>query len=304
MIDIQHVLCPVDRSEPSKRALDYAFAIARWYGAHVTVLYVFPNMPVMDVPPLTLGDAGLARLREELQQFVGTAPPGVRMELLVTEAAEVDREIVRRATALPADLVVMGSHGRSGFRHFVLGSVTERTLREIRRPVLVVPHKAGGPAPGTQAGFHNIICAVDFSPGSEAAVRAALGLAKEADAHLVLLHVIEIPPEIRLHSGRDPIDVDTVRLAEEARCLRALREMVPEEARTYCDVETCVREGAADFAILTLAEARGADLVVVGVQGRGALDRLVFGSTSARVTRAAHCPVLVVHPGDTLPATP
>jgi nucleotide-binding universal stress UspA family protein len=119
-------------------------------------------------------------------------------------------------------------------------------------------------------------------------------VAEEADARLAILHVIELPPELREHPSNADFDVDAVRAAAEASGLRRLRELIPTEAQTFCTTETEVREGAAYREILKVAAERSADLIVMGVQGRGAIDLMVFGSNTARVVRAATCPVLIV----------
>jgi nucleotide-binding universal stress UspA family protein len=135
---------------------------------------------------------------------------------------------------------------------------------------------------------------VDFSEGSLRALEYAVTLAEEADAQLTVLHVIEVPPELRENPLAEGFDVDRVRAEAEARSLQHLRELIPQDARTYSTVETTVREGAAYREILKVAAERSVDLIVMGVQGRGALDLLLFGSNTARVTRAATCPVLIV----------
>ena len=94
--------------------------------------------------------------------------------------------------------------------------------------------------------------------------------------------------------GPAGLDVDAVRAAAEAEALRRLRELIPDEARTYCTIETAVREGAPYRQILKMAAEDNADLIVLGVQGRGAIDLAMFGSNSARVTRGAPCATLVV----------
>ena len=142
--------------------------------------------------------------------------------------------------------------------------------------------------------FGHILCPVDFSDGSLLALKHAVGLAEEADSQLTVLHVIEVPPELREHAVLEDFNVDAVRAAAEAGALQRLRALIPEDARTYCTVETTVREGAAFREILRVAAERSSDLVVMGVQGRGALDLMVFGSNTVRVTRAARCPVLIV----------
>lgn len=126
------------------------------------------------------------------------------------------------------------------------------------------------------------------------ALEHAMSMAEESDARLTVLHVIEVPPELRENPVSPEFDVDRVRAAAEAACLQRLRELIPAEVRTYCTVETAVREGAAYREILKVAAEGSADLIVMGVEGRGALDRMVFGSNTARVVRAATCPVLIV----------
>ena len=295
MLDIRRILCPIDLSETSRRALDHAASIALWYQASVTAIYVFPNMPVMDVPPLTLSDAGRASIAAAVAKFVSAVPTEVPIRTLVVEAAEIHREIHAQAEAMGADLLVMGSHGRSGFKRFVLGSVTERTLRKACCPVLIVPPAADDHDPARPIRFSRIVCCLDFSRESARTVEYALAFARESDAQVTLLHAIDIPPELAEPYPGPTVDIAQLHAAHEALCLRKMRELVPEEAKALGRVETMVREGAADHVILSVAAEQAADLIVTGVRGRGALDLAVFGSTTGRVTRAAKCPVLVVH---------
>jgi CPA2 family monovalent cation:H+ antiporter-2 len=159
---------------------------------------------------------------------------------------------------------------------------------------MIVPKSAADTPADKPVQYRRIVCPVDFSPGSLRALTYAISLAEEADARLTVLHVIEVPPELREHPVWEACDVDRVRAAAEADSLVRLRELVPEQASTYCWVETMVREGAAYREILKVAAERDADLVVMGVQGRHAMDLLLFGSNTARVARAATCPVLIV----------
>jgi nucleotide-binding universal stress UspA family protein len=294
MIQIARVLCPIDFSEASRHALDRAAAIAGWHGANLTVLNVFPIMPVMDLPPIALGEAGRKGIQSDMEQFTGAVPSGVMLDLRIEEAAEIQEEILKQARTLPADLLVLGSHGRSGLSKFVLGSIAEKVLRRAPCPVMIVPPRAPDTPPDKPVRFERILCAVDFSPASVRALEHAMALAEEGSARLTVLHAIEIPPEVREHPLVGEIDVDGIRAAAEADRLRRLRALVPDEVRTYCTVETAVREGAASREVLRLAAEQDSDLIVMGVQGRRTVDLLVFGSTTARVTRAATCPVLVI----------
>jgi nucleotide-binding universal stress UspA family protein len=296
MIQIARILCPVDFTEFSRRALDHAAAIACWYEARVTVLYVFPNRPAMDVPPVTMSAKERERLEATMAAFTRHLPASLSLDLRIEEASDVHLEILAQAAATQADLLVLGSHGRSGFERLRLGSVTERLIRQSPCPTLIVPRLAPDTPPDVAVRYRSILCPVDFSEASKRALTYALMLAEESDARLTVLHAIEVPPELQATASAEEVNVDAVHAEAEAERLRCLRALIPEEAKTYCTVMTTVREGAADRTILNVAAEQQADLIVMGVQGRGALDRLVFGSNTARVARTATCPVLIVRP--------
>ena len=294
MIEITRILCPIDFSEFSRHALDHAVAIARWYNARLTVPYVFSNFSAMDMPAVVLDEKGRQGIMAEMRNFTEHVPSDLRLDLRIGEASDIHREILVQAQATHADLLVIGSHGRSGFERLLLGSVTERVIRKAPCPTMVVPRLAPDRSPNTPVQFRRILCSVDFSEGSLRALEYAVTLAEEADARLTVLHVIEVPPELRENPLAEGFDVDRLRAEAEARSLHHLRELIPQDARKYSTVETAVREGAAYHEILKVAAEQVVDLIVMGVQGRGALDLLLFGSNTARVTRTATCPVLIV----------
>jgi nucleotide-binding universal stress UspA family protein len=292
MIRIARILCPVDFSEASQHALDHAAAIAHWYEATLTLLYVFPNLPAMDLPPLVLEDSDRERLLAAMRKMLDRVPTRVTPECRVQEAEYIHDAIVAQASAIPADLLVLGTHGRSGFQRLFLGSVTEKVIRKAACPTLVVPPRAADIAPDAEVQFRRILCPVDFSESSLDAVAHAINMAEEADARLTLLHVVELGPA---PSQEPAFEVDIARIRERmvADARRRLHELVPEQARAYCTVETCAIEGTARREIVRYATEQRCDLVVMGVRGRGALDRMLFGSTTHHVIRAAACPVLI-----------
>jgi nucleotide-binding universal stress UspA family protein len=294
VITISHILCPIDFSEFSRRAVHHAIAMARWYGSRVTLLHVSSARGELDLPPLELAGWDHEAILREMKAFAGDVGADVTLDCVAYDASDVRHEIVAQIEALPADLLVLGSHGRTGFERLLLGSVTEKVIRKARCPVMVVPRAAHDVAPDTPVTFHRILCPVDFSEGSLRAMQYALSIAQESDAELTLLNAIEMPPEIAEQPGMPPVDVDAVRAAAEAARLRHLRKVIPESSRTFCTVHTMVREGAAHFEILKAAAEQKSDLIVMGVQGRGAVDLFIFGSNTLRVCRGAACPVLTV----------
>ena len=139
MIRIERILCPVDFSEISQHALDHAAAIANWYEASLTLLYVFPNLPPMELPPLVLEAGDRERLLVAMRKMVDRVPTRVTPEYRVQEADYIQDEIVAQASAIPADLLVLGTHGRTGISYAILGSVAEQVLRRAPCLVLMVP---------------------------------------------------------------------------------------------------------------------------------------------------------------------
>jgi nucleotide-binding universal stress UspA family protein len=303
MISLRRILCPVDFSRSSKQALDYAVALTAWYEAGLTVLHACAEVPVFELAstlepsrmsPVTLKDIDLDERRAALRTFAASAASTVPVDVLAEEAMDAQSEILLQAGRLNADLLVMGTHGRSGFEHLLLGSVTEKVLRKAPCPVLVVPPHAPGPGRAIGPVFKRIVCAVDLSNSSRRALDYALDLAQEADARITLLHAIEFPPALREVVFSTDVDVDRMHAAAEAEYLRRLRALVPPAARAYCTVATRVSEGKPHREISHVAADEHADLIVMGVQGRGAMDVMVFGSNTHAVIRGARCPVLVV----------
>lgn len=142
-----------------------------------------------------------------------------------------------------------------------------------------------GPVP-----FTRIVCAVDFSESSKCALDYAISLAQQGKAALTLAHVIETRP--LYYDFSPPAAIDLTAWIEQART--RLRAMVPEAVRSSSSVTETVREGKSYREILTLADELEADLIVMGVQGRGAADLFLFGSTTHHVIREARCAVLTL----------
>lgn len=303
MLKIRHILCPVDLTDTSLRALAHASALAGWYESSLTALFVDTALRVEGASnfgdfaiaaPVAVEAATASRAPQQARAFVDRASCRTAVDLVVEESTHVEGAILERAQALPADLIVMGSHGRSGVERLLLGSVTEHVLRSAPCPVMVVPpHDV---VPPSVVSFKQIVCAVDFSESSLAALTWALSLAEESDAHLALLHVIEVPPELRASTVVTDREVDELHAAFEADTLARLRSLIPTQAANWCSVETATASGAAGHAIRAFAAARNADLIVMGAQGHGVVDRLLFGSKTRDVVSGAICPVLTVRP--------
>ncbi len=300
MVAIKRIVCPIDFSDFSQHALEHAAGVARWYESQVTVLHVIPIQPppvsqsefdgyqlTPQAPPIELGPIAAA-----VQRFCAPVIQGGRAETVVRVGNPLD-EIVGEVGARAADLLVMGTHGRSGFDRLFLGSVAERVIRKVSCPVMTVPprnrHLAGGPIV-----YKTILCPIDFSPPSVRALEFALTLAKEAGGRLILMHAIEVQTDEMMFGEKTHYTVPEYfrYLREDAQ--KQLDSMVPDEARAWCTPECRLPSGTPYRQILATADETDADLIVMGVAGRAGFSTMLLGSTTNQVLRGATCPVLTV----------
>jgi len=198
---------------------------------------------------------------------------------------------VDRAVAWPADLVVIGTHGFSGFDRLLLGSVAERVMHRAPCPVLTVPPAAHAVSPAPIA-IQRILCPVDFAPSSHVAVGFALDLARQVGGAVTLLHVVEWPdngePRTDAHFN---LPEYLLQLMADAR--DRLQTLAPRREGGQ-SVAHVVVPGRPKSQILAHAADEGADLIVMGAQGREGIGLALLGSTTERVVRDAACPVLTV----------
>ncbi len=289
-IPITRILCPVDFSDGSRHALTHAYALARTYGSHVTVMHALAP-PMYAADPLLAGAMVFTaddhdRVQRDLDAFARHEAGNVSFEAVVVDESPVPA-ILERAEALAVDLLVLGTHGRRGFERFVLGSTTERLLRRASCPVLTVPPQAPEAAAVGPVSYARIVCGVDFSPASLRALGYASRLAREVGAHLTLVNVVEpmpVPDALSL-SGGASMDF------EDAACA-AMRTRLRDVAPTDLAVTEYVTVGKPYREILNRAQADHSHLIVIGVHGgAGALPGFL-GSTTNHIVREATCPVL------------
>jgi nucleotide-binding universal stress UspA family protein len=303
VIAFKQILCPVDFSDTSARALTYAAAFATWYESQLTVLHVTPAFDeplAVDEAPRTpypgSRDDIIAKLRRSIEQAGATA---LNARPLAQEG-RASELIVNCGTAMKADLLVMGTHGLGGFHRLLLGSVAEKVVRTATCPVLTVPPSA----PMTTARpilFNKILCPIDYSPSSLKALEYALELGRQADGSVTVVYALEyMDPEESL----EPSVFDPCRQAAlESRRRRQdlidharerLHAQLAGEARTWCEIEEVVAINRAYKKILQRASDSDADLIVMGAQGSGGIELMLYGSNTHHVVRAATCPVLTV----------
>jgi len=299
MRECKRILCPLDFSDASSHAIEQAIAIAGWCKARITALHVYsPALApaFLQLPDGVGADDDLRRLHDETAACLRAATEaGIGVDVVIDVGPPAGC-ILDRAAALSADLIVMGTHGASGFQHLVLGSVTEKVLRKARCAVLTVPPKARATS---TLPFTQLLCPVDFSDASLAALEMARSLARESAAALTVLHVIEWPwrePPAPFAAELPP--AQAAALAEYRRYVEAsatarLEGLIQEVAGDRSAPVPRLRHGKSYVEILRLAAEERADLIIMGVHGRNALDTL-FGSTTNQIVRQATCPVLTL----------
>jgi nucleotide-binding universal stress UspA family protein len=298
---MDRILCPFDFSDFSERALARAGRLALHFGARVTALHVIPYGP----SPMLVAEAksgGYITIPEHLfreqrreaevalaRRVDAQRGLGVAIDSRVVEG-EPFVQIAEIAHTLPADLVVMGTHGKSGWERFLLGSTTEKVMRRVACPLLAV---GKSDEPGSGPSFQRILCAVDLSPASARTLELAQSFAQENLAHITLLHVVEgrlgAPPSGLAGPGAEAA-FGTRDMVE--FCLQQLQR-AGQPAQGFCHVEERVERGSAWREIVRVAQETKADLIVIGAHVNGALGRLFLGSTAAQVVRHASCPVLI-----------
>jgi nucleotide-binding universal stress UspA family protein len=283
------ILCPIDFSEFSVKAYDYAQSLAWHYKAELLVQHVLFSYPAFYIDASykaicrKLRTDALKKLREFAKRQTRTK---LQPQCVVQEGIATD-QILSFADAQAVDLIVMGTHGLRGVDRLMLGSVTEKVLRKARCPVLAVRkpvHDFVSPGRNVDPiSLKRIVLGMDFSDHAHRALNYALSFAKEYNAELTLVHVLEHPPTPANLQG------------EISQATKQLEGSVGPGGRKPARVKFLVRAGKPYEEIIELALHTQTDLVIMGVRGRGSLNSALFGSTTYRVIQLGPCPVLAVH---------
>lgn len=297
MLPTTKVLCATDFSDASLAALDYAGQFALHYDAELWVLHVLPyvNAPAADMLFLAV-DNDLDRVSAamtQLQELTAShVPDSVRTHLDV-KIGYAAKEILCLADDERFDVIVMSTHGHSGWRHLMIGSVAEAVAHAAPCPVLTVRQRHDGRLPMFGA-VNKILCPTDFSESSFAAIGAAGELAVEWDAQLRLLHVLE--PATPVLGVVSVEEFQETRAGDAAHALLpVIEKRVPAELREDTKLHRLIRHGKAAAEIVKAAKKEGADLIVIATRGLSGWKHLMYGSVAEEVVRTAHCPVLTVH---------
>src|SRR5215510_545479 len=235
MITVKKILCPVDFFPASDAAVNYATELAGNYEANVQLLHVITPVAVgtyeYAIDMTGIMESWEERAAEEMTKLAARVKEaGVEVEFEV-RVGDVYEEIKEAIEKLKPDIIVMGTHGRRGVQRWFMGSTTERLLRHSPVPLITI--SSTGQKPSSPS-FKRILVTTDFSDGTADALAYAFSVAQENESQITLLHVLhDISVDM---SGRyqDSL-LNGVR--------KQLEDMVPAEARNWCDVVTRVETG-------------------------------------------------------------
>jgi nucleotide-binding universal stress UspA family protein len=291
------ILVPLDGSAFSEAALPWALGLSRRTHAALQLASVHEPVPSFaydewESAAWQWSEDYLRNVREQIRQrtegevhaWVGT---GRVVELLMS-----------RADSTEADLVVMATHGRGALTRAWLGSVADGFVRHAHQPILLVRPDDDHPDPTVEPEVQRIVVPLDGSELSESVLDLAIGMAKLYGSQIRLLRVVAYPMEIASPYLPHTVQMNQ-KVVEEARdAARAYLERVAAritaegvEATVHVTVDT-----QAGHAVAREVEELDAQLVVMATHGRGGLQRALLGSTTDKVIRAVHVPILVQRP--------
>jgi nucleotide-binding universal stress UspA family protein len=262
------ILAPTDLSAASKAALQYARCFHERFGSAVSVLHANHY----DLP-LYFSSGQLRELKRELKKLARAAEEHVRKEiepvlgfgpnLKVVENSPVEA-ILAASQQQAVDLIIMGMHGHSGMERLLMGSVTERVLRRSRLPVLAVH------TPPSEAPIKEMLCPMNPTETGKQALEYAAQIAKEFNAHLTVLHVVE--------PGDQPLTCP----------------LVGDPIKNSCRIKEVKLNGNAARTIMEVTNDLRPDLIVMGAEHKPGILGELFSSTTSSFMQLAVGPLMIV----------
>jgi nucleotide-binding universal stress UspA family protein len=296
MMRIQRILYATDLSSVSEPAWREAKQLGRLFNAEILLVHVVPFvvLPTEGYFPPQLYDELVKSARREAEsgsdRLLGSvAASGLKVRIRLEDGAPAQR-ILEVANEERADVIIVGTHGRTGLQRAILGSVADRLVRQAPCPVVTVPPTLGDKPRGK---IRRICYATDFSPSARAAWPWVVAIASAADAEVDLVHVTFSPVPDRHLSGE-----------EMGRIAHMLHEQGRAEAQRFLEqspfpggrISVRLSHGDPGEQIVHQAQAQSADLIVMGTHGWSGVVRWMLGSVAHHVIQAAPCPVLTIAP--------
>ncbi len=297
-MNINHIIVPTDFSATANNAVKQAFILATMLQAQVTVIHARvmyeddPSLIPEKLRSLKKDEEEYEKeLRQRLKENVSDVNIPVNYELIRGYSAP--SAILNYLNTTSADLVVIGTHGRSGVEHFLIGSVTEKVVRYAPCPVLTVPTNFQG-----KDLFPKIVVPFDFSRHSIKALELASEFIQLGTKEIHLFYAVDkdVHPALYAWGMKSVLDIipDIVDKAEEkmAKIMKGIPEL--SKAQIIKKVDT----GVPHKEIARYVSKIDADLIVIATHGLVGLDRMLLGSTTERLLRAVKKPILTIKPNN------
>jgi nucleotide-binding universal stress UspA family protein len=293
------ILVPLDGSDLAERAVEPAMTIAGQQEGGEVILLSVPIYKDILVPTtsgfdLLLPDQSLEQFREDVESYLNEVKAawdrsGAQVQTLIKDG-DVASVIVDTAEELGVDLIMMTTHGYSGFSRWLLGSVTERVLRSAACPVLAIREKRP---------LTNILITLDGSKLAETALEPGIEIARALGGSVTLL-------QVDTDANLGALELSMLELAEAGMSRHVQKVMSEDHLINYLNktadkyrsedltIETVVMEGTPARAILDFTEAEEIDLIVMTTHGRTGLRRWVYGSVTEKVLRGTDAAMLII----------
>ena len=289
-IQPKKILSAIDFSTFTDSIFSYSVALCKKYDAKLLLAHVTTDLntllehseTALDVEALQKSNIRYAQAR--LEERVKGLP--IENEIIISQGKPADI-ISRIASEQQADMVITATHGKAGFKRILLGSVTEKLIKTLHCPLLVLPpqeHDLMPPA-AIEIKLKKILVGCDFSSDSKLAFDYGLSLAQEFQAELHLSHVIKPSLYKREREGINQL---------RDRLKKKLDSMVPEASRDWCTAKTALLDGEPYMVLMDYAKEQEMDMIVLGIRGHTLWEKLLVGSTTDRLIRHSPRPVLAV----------
>lgn len=288
MLTINKILVPTDFSACSEKALQKAMKLAKFYFAelhiiHVTVLptpdpytFTFPDM-------FDLKDVVLKKIKDQLNEMKDHIE-GINVKISEDSGYTVSPFVERYVEENKIDLVVIGTHGHTGFERKLLGSTSEEILRFVKCPVMTVHHESS-----PLDTIKRICVPVDYSEESKKSIKIAVEFAKHWNAELEILHVVLNVNKIPYLMPPSRLEDDIVERSETA-LEKFIEDLIPKEIQ----YEISVKVRSSTVYISEFCESNKSDMIIISTHGLSGIKKFLLGSTTEKILRSTRLPMLVL----------
>ena len=283
-MNIKNVLVPTDFSLPSRMAVNYGVALARKFQGKLTLVHVLGSKPSgAHVSEADKAKVDAEHREEAIRQLWALLVPEDQDDLdlqVVVKEGNIQKAIAATIEKEGSNIVVLGTHGLGRVGRLIIGSTTENLLRKLTIPMVTVSNAIRPMA------FKRVLFATDLSEAAHRGFTFALDMARTLQSEIVAVHTLTA-------AGKNKLAAQPHELAvEEAR--RKLARLVAEGKFHNVKIETVLTEGSPAVQILKTAEESAADLILIMIAAKGAVERALIGTTAEHVVREARVPVLAL----------